>query len=73
MSKTGTVMAKPAPAARGLSAAVAGRRGEADRRLLPHHAEGHRRAYNAKRITFAGWRCAAYMSTYCANRMLGKA
>ncbi len=28
----------------GLSAAVAGRRGEADRRLLPHHAEGHRRA-----------------------------
>lgn len=28
----------------GLSAAVAGGRGEADRRLLPHHAEGHRRA-----------------------------
>ncbi|GHK53901.1 hypothetical protein KPZU09_36370 [Klebsiella pneumoniae] len=43
VSKTGTIMAKPAPARR-IICRSGWRPGEADRRLLPHHAEGHRRA-----------------------------
>ncbi len=44
VSKTpGTIMAKPAPAWR-IICRSGWRPGEADRRLLPHHAEGHRRA-----------------------------
>ncbi|MCS6036211.1 hypothetical protein LNQ52_02540 [Klebsiella pneumoniae subsp. pneumoniae] len=44
MSKTWHHHGEACASLGGLSAAVAGGRGEADRRLLPHHAEGHRRA-----------------------------